>query len=253
MSSRVGINIKRPIFISWLTVFLFCLVFVLAITTAIGFGRASHWFKKADKLDKDYYNLSLDFDYASTTVQRLHQDVGILEEELTVMTKRADQVASLSALAFLLTPDEINNFIEQIPVGSPFKGDWYVTARYGADRGHSGNPRMGHRGNDIVVMGSDWGISPTGSGTVVDIGIDTWLGKYIVVEHTPRVRTVYAHLDIIYYEALPGETVTPDTIMGIMGSTGFSDGAHLHYEVQVFNGESWLHIDSYPYLTHPSI
>ncbi len=49
----------------------------------------------------------------------------------------------------------------------------------------------------------------------------------------------YAHLDTINVK--PGDILLPGEKIGTMGNTGYSEGIHLHYEVQKQNGHwSWV-------------
>ncbi len=48
--------------------------------------------------------------------------------------------------------------------------------------------------------------------------------------HGDGLATSYAHLSRIV--ARPGSTVRRGELIGFVGSTGFSTGAHLHYEVR---------------------
>lgn len=164
------------------------------------------------------------------------------------LLQRVQQVSALDPTDFLLAPVDILDLVDMIPKGNPFEGEWYVTSRYGSDAGFEGSPRRGHRGQDMGSYGT-WNLTPIADGKVIDIGIGEYEGKWILIEHNEYVRVKIQHLEKIFYTALPGEEVTEDTVIGIMGSTGMSDAAHLHIEIFLFNGEDWNNIDPYPYLT----
>lgn len=69
-------------------------------------------------------------------------------------------------------------------------------------------------------------------------------GNYIVLQHSDGVyQTVYAHCYTIYVSE--GETVRKGQLIGLVGSTGYSTGPHLHFEVRK-NGEK-TNPDSYTY------
>jgi hypothetical protein len=53
-------------------------------------------------------------------------------------------------------------------------------------------------------------------------------GKWVVVDHGGGVTTLYAHLKKTF--VVPGQSVDQGGLLGLVGSTGNSTGAHLHYE-----------------------
>lgn len=55
-------------------------------------------------------------------------------------------------------------------------------------------------------------------------------GNYIILRHSDTLCTVYAHLEKVYVRE--GDTVMPGTRIGLMGNTGSSHGAHLHWELR---------------------
>ena len=54
-------------------------------------------------------------------------------------------------------------------------------------------------------------------------------GKVILIKHKAGYSTLYAHLDELKVAA--GEKVEKGHKIGTVGSTGYSTGPHLHYEV----------------------
>lgn len=212
-----------------------------AITSQIYTDRAEVADSMADDL-LDIVELK-----AETEAGEQQAIIDALTQEVQELKAHTLELATLQPVLGLLGPDDINLIIELLEPASPFNSKTRVTSRFGEGRGYQGSLRRGHLGNDLVPEG-DWYVTPMWEGVVNDIGIDAYLGKYIVIEHSPRVRTRLAHLDTIYYAALPGERVDSDTIVGIMGNTGNSDGAHLHLELQVFDGDRWVAIDIYPWL-----
>jgi murein DD-endopeptidase MepM/ murein hydrolase activator NlpD len=93
-----------------------------------------------------------------------------------------------------------------------------------------------HSGIDIATP---WGggmppiFSCTG-GTVVRSGWDPWgLGLHIRIDHGNGYQTVYGHMSRI--DVGYGQNVGRGQIIGAMGNTGRSTGAHLHFMVQ-YNG-----------------
>ncbi|MDQ6692337.1 MAG: peptidoglycan DD-metalloendopeptidase family protein, partial [Candidatus Dormibacteraeota bacterium] len=70
-------------------------------------------------------------------------------------------------------------------------------------------------------------------------------GTYVILEHEPGVLTLYGHLLDAAVSA--GDRVTRGQPIGFEGSTGFSTGAHLHFELRV--NEQF--VDPMPYLIAP--
>jgi murein DD-endopeptidase MepM/ murein hydrolase activator NlpD len=57
-------------------------------------------------------------------------------------------------------------------------------------------------------------------------------GKHIIIDHGDNVTTLYGHLSKIY--VIKGQQIKAGEVIGQMGSTGWSTGPHLHFEVRVF-------------------
>lgn len=128
---------------------------------------------------------------------------------------------------------------------APFQSGYIVTSEFGSMEGKGGARRPeGHQGIDIIPTEWPFLIMPILDGIVVEIGHDTILGKYVIVEHHPQFHTLYAHGAKIFYTALEGCLVTTDTPIMVMGRTGFADGCHLHLET-ILNG---VRVDPLEYL-----
>ncbi len=104
-----------------------------------------------------------------------------------------------------------------------------------------------HRGIDLYApQGTP--IYPAADGQVVYINSSGWgggFGKYVVVSHGNGLYTLYAHGSGIGSISV-GDTVTTDTVIMYAGSTGWSYGAHLHFEVCL--GSTSNKVNPAPYL-----
>lgn len=87
-----------------------------------------------------------------------------------------------------------------------------------------------HSGIDVIGPAGTKIISPA-DGVVITKGHDQWLGKYIVIQHTKGIKTIYGHFDTINVKK--GEKVKRGQSLGCMGNTGMSTSRHLHYVVIV--------------------
>lgn len=93
-----------------------------------------------------------------------------------------------------------------------------------------------HTGIDIANPNGKIGDSVTAfmPGKVIYAGEIFWgYGKHIIIDHGNNITSVYAHLDKIF--VVPGQEIkTTDQVIGNEGSTGWSTGPHLHFEIRVF-------------------
>jgi murein DD-endopeptidase MepM/ murein hydrolase activator NlpD len=80
------------------------------------------------------------------------------------------------------------------------------------------------------------------------------MGKYIVINHDNRYRTHYAHLSESYVRERNRDgspmTVERGQVIGRVGNTGLSVGAHLHYAIEIRDEETgeWSFIDPQAFL-----
>lgn len=89
-----------------------------------------------------------------------------------------------------------------------------------------------HTGIDLTSR-SGTNIYASASGTVAKVGRG-WGGGYgnhIVINHGNGFSTLYGHLSQIRVNS--GQWVNQGQLIGIMGSTGWSTGTHLHFEIRV--------------------
>lgn len=90
------------------------------------------------------------------------------------------------------------------------------------------SPR-GHAGLDIAAP---WGtpVVAAHTGQVVFAGPNGGYGIQATLEHGYELSTLYAHLSQIYVAS--GEQVERGQVIGLIGSTGYSTGPHLHFEIR---------------------
>lgn len=111
-----------------------------------------------------------------------------------------------------------------------------------------------HTGIDLVVISiSSPKICAVTSGKVVVAKAgNTGYGNYVVIEHTATDGTIfytlYGHMKEGSIMVAEGTEIKAGQVLGLMGSTGNSTGAHLHFEVRLNKNSSSNAIDPYPYL-----
>jgi murein DD-endopeptidase MepM/ murein hydrolase activator NlpD len=126
-------------------------------------------------------------------------------------------------------------------LGYPLDRQYEITSPYGWRIHPITANRTLHAGIDL---GAPYGtpVLAARNGRVVRSGDWGGYGKTVMLEHSnPAQRTLYAHLSSITVEV--GMWVEEGTVIGYVGSTGFSTGPHLHFEVQLPDDRDWVAID----------
>lgn len=113
----------------------------------------------------------------------------------------------------------------------PLDGYYTLSSLFGA-RPHplTGKPDN-HRGIDIPAP-SGTPIKAARGGYVITSGYNSSYGNYVVVSHSSSGdSTLYAHMSKRAVSV--GEQVSQGQVIGYVGTTGSSNGNHLHFEVRV--------------------
>lgn len=140
-------------------------------------------------------------------------------ERITKMIKEA--AAKASAIG---TKVKAGSGVLSWPLVAP------ITSGYGYRIHPISHVRKLHTGIDIDGNMGD-PIKAAGSGTVLSAGWRGGYGKCVVISHSGNLATLYGHLSVINVSA--GQAVKKGQVIGKVGSTGYSTGPHLHFEVRV--------------------
>lgn len=87
--------------------------------------------------------------------------------------------------------------------------------------------------------GVDWAtaygtpIFASGNGVVEVAGWEGGYGKYVKLKHNNGYETAYGHMSAFAKGLEVGQRVRQGQVIGFVGSTGQSTGAHVHYEILV--------------------
>ncbi|MCQ2373395.1 MAG: M23 family metallopeptidase [Phascolarctobacterium sp.] len=108
-----------------------------------------------------------------------------------------------------------------------------ITSRFGGRRDPVVGGRENHAGIDVGA-GHGTPIYAAGSGYVQHAGWYYGYGNYIKINHDYGYQTAYGHLSSIAIQ--PGTYVKKGQFIGRVGSTGYSTGPHLHFEL-IKNGK----------------
>lgn len=123
------------------------------------------------------------------------------------------------------TPPErtLGLFLSPLPtpkVNQPFGNQFDPI--FGVARGHPGIDFDGDVGDPIRSVED---------GRVVAAGWIDGYGNTVIIEHGNTLGTLYAHQSLVAVKE--GDVVRRGSIIGFVGSTGYSTGPHLHWEVRV--------------------
>lgn len=115
------------------------------------------------------------------------------------------------------------------PVNGP------ITTKYGQTTDANGVALWGGNQHKAIDYGVPIGtpVQAAASGTVKQVGSgsgDRSYGIYIEIDHGGGYSTLYAHLSSVQVSV--GQAVTQGQVIGLSGDTGYTKGAHLHFEVR---------------------
>lgn len=88
-----------------------------------------------------------------------------------------------------------------------------------------------HAGVDIAAP-AGLPVRAAADGVVTRVATDGGYGRFVELKHAAGLVTVYAHLGQFLPHIAPGVAVKAGAPVGLLGSTGSSTGAHVHFEVR---------------------
>jgi murein DD-endopeptidase MepM/ murein hydrolase activator NlpD len=171
--------------------------------------------------------LEQEIEYIRSTVVDLGISVEALPSEIEVATApKNDNFKNI-----MINLAEHRAALRKIPFKPPMLY-FYISSDYG-NRKH---PKTGktsfHHGVDLAGTWQE-NVRVTAPGTVIYAGTEGSFGKVVRVKHDFGIITTYAHLARITVKL--GDYIGENHVIGKMGNTGRSAGAHLHYEIRINN------------------
>ncbi len=160
------------------------------------------------------------------------------EQQLTIDTSDAEITEANSADAYT----EYNNTIPPLFLQSDSNRYWNgyfiqpvdgeLTTEYGLYRYTNGSSTPSrHAGIDWAASRGTDVVAPN-AGRVIFSGELLNTGNTVVIEHGNGLKSLFYHLNSL--DVALGDTVDMGDKIGEVGSTGYSTGSHLHYEVRLF-------------------
>lgn len=109
---------------------------------------------------------------------------------------------------------------------------WPIQGSISSYFGYRPNPFTGirqfHNGIDIVGP-LDLAVKASMDGRVAETGYSSVFGNFVILTHPEGYQTLYAHLNKI--SVRQGTSVSQGSTVGLLGSTGYSTGPHVHFGV----------------------
>lgn len=152
-------------------------------------------------------------------------------EQLLLLVKDLQENAKVREQSLLNLKDAISDKKARLaatPSIWPASGE--VTSRFGWRSSPWGGGSDWHPGLDIA---DDYGtpIYATADGVVVFSGWYAGYGKLVQIDHGNGIATLYGHNSENLVDV--GQSIRKGQHIANMGSTGYSTGTHVHYEVRV--------------------
>lgn len=108
-----------------------------------------------------------------------------------------------------------------------------ISGHFGNQRVFNGVPKNPHTGTDIAAP-EGTPVRASGDGTVLLNGKDYfYTGNMVVIDHGYGLQTIYAHLQKATVKK--GDAVKQGDVIGYVGKTGRTTGAHLHWGASLNN------------------
>jgi murein DD-endopeptidase MepM/ murein hydrolase activator NlpD len=149
--------------------------------------------------------------------------VDILQKEIAIQSKSLDDILKMAKSK--------NKLLAAIPAIQPVKNENLksMVSGFGYRTDPFTKARKMHEGMDFTAK-TGTPIYATGDGVVARAdNTASGFGNHIVIRHGFGYETLYAHLS--KYKCRAGQRIKRGDIIGYVGSTGRSEGPHLHYEV----------------------
>jgi len=156
---------------------------------------------------------------------------GFIQQNVTIPEERADLVDAeietneLNTIFALASPNDGNPLWQEGGFIPPLRTE--LTSPFGAVRVFNETFNTRHTGWDFqATIGQP--MQSTAAGEVVFAGMLPIRGNYVLIHHGLGIYSGYAHLSVSFVTT--GQMIFENQLIGQVGSTGRSSGAHAHIE-----------------------
>ena len=169
-----------------------------------------------------------------SAMNELASDINEYKEAIRQQEEETRRAASAMSGSYNVVRKGSGQLQWPVPAGG------YISSRFGY---RSETAINNHTGMDIAIATGN-AIVAADTGTVSRVIYGNYgYGNYLIVNHGNGMSTLYAHCSKIYAQV--GQSVSRGETIAAIGSTGYSTGPHLHFEV-ILNG---VKVNPAPYIT----
>ena len=151
------------------------------------------------------------------------KELGLTTEGLT--TKLAEQKVSIDSTV----KEKTDKVYFEKAFGLPLANNRTISSTYGEIR-KTGDSVIRHWGIDIKGRAGA-AVGAMSGGVVKSVYFDTVYGNVIIIDHGEGIFSLYMHLQ--KQNVKEGDIVERGTVIGTVGSTGYSTAPHLHLSLKV--------------------
>lgn len=156
----------------------------------------------------------------NSVIDRAQINISLLQQSIP---EKTEELAQLK--------DDLEEYQRKLactPSIYPTKGK--ITSRFGPRKSPFTGRKEIHYGLDIAAPRGT-SIYAAADGKVIEASYRRGTGYVIIINHGYNYKTLYAHLS--KFKVSKGDVVKKGQVIGYVGSTGYSTGPHLHYEVHI--------------------
>lgn len=111
---------------------------------------------------------------------------------------------------------------------------WPIQGIVSLEYGESSPYQPFHTGIDIAGPIGDPVIAFMDGKVIYADTVNWGFGRHVKIDNGHFITSTYAHLDTIDPNIHVGDTIPAGTVIGTRGSTGWSTGPHLHFQINIF-------------------
>lgn len=181
---------------------------------------------KIPSVDGLYYTVQ-----KGNTLQGLSTKFNVTMEDLLDVNELESSVLAAGQVLFIpgakLEPSKLKQAMGEL-FKNPISSKYRLTSKFGPRADPFTGARSNHTGIDMACP-TGTPVCATASGTITYSGTSPVFGYYVIINHSNGYQSLYGHLSKILVKK--GQEVSQGTRIGLVGSTGYSTGPHLHFTV----------------------